>query len=48
MVCATSSITTPVTLDTAVGRVLRIFCRMKEARMHAVVLAKMEDSRRAV
>ena len=37
-----------VTLDAAVGRVLRIFRRKKEASMHAEVLAKMADNRRAM
>ena len=43
-----SSVTTLVTLDAAVGRVTRIFRRTKEASMHAEVLAKMADNRRAV
>ena len=45
MVCATSSVTTPVTLDTAVGRALCIVRGMKESSMSAEVLAKMARSR---
>ena len=48
MVCATSSVTTPVTLDTAVGRALHIICGTKEASMPAEVLARMARSRWAV
>ena len=48
MVCATSSVTTPVTLGTAVGRALCIICGTKEASMPAEVLATMERSRWAV
>ena len=45
MVCATSSITTPVTLGTAVGRALCVVRGMKEFSMPAEVLAKMARSR---
>ena len=40
-----SSVTTPVTLDAAVGRVLCVIRGMKEASMPAEVLAKMARSR---
>ena len=43
-----SSVTMLVTLGAAVARVLRILRRAKEVSMHAEVLAKMADSRRAV
>ena len=43
--CVTSSVTTLVTPGAAVGRVLRIFRRTKEASMPAEVLAKMARSR---
>ena len=45
MVCATSSVTTPVTLGTAVGRALCVVHGMKEFSMPAEVLAKMARSR---
>ena len=45
MVCATSSVTTPVTLGTAVGRALCVVRGMKEFSMPAEVLAKMARSR---
>ena len=48
MVCATSSVTTPVTLDTAVGRALCIVRGMKESSMPDEVLAKMARSHWAV
>ena len=41
MVWTTSSVTTPVTLDTAVGRALCVVRGMKEFSMPAEVLAKM-------
>ena len=46
--CATSSVTTPVTLDTVVGRALCVIRGTKEASMPAEVLAKMARSRWAV
>ena len=45
MVCATSSVTTPVTLSTAVGRALCITCGTNEASMPAEVLAIMAHNR---
>ena len=45
MVCATSSVTTPVTLDTVVGRALCVVRGTKEFSMPAEVLAKMARSR---
>ena len=48
MVCAMSSVTTPVTLDTAVGRALCIIRGTKEPSMPAEVLAKMARGRWAV
>ena len=48
MVCATSSVTTLVTLGTAVGRALCVIRGTKEASMPAEVLAKMARSRWAV
>ena len=45
MVCATSSVTTPVTLDAAVGRAMCIVRGTKEFSMPAEVLAKMARSR---
>ena len=43
-----SSVTTPVTLDTAVGRALCIVRGTKESSMLAEVLAKMARSRWAM
>ena len=45
MVCAPSSVTTLVTLGTAVGRALRVFREMKGFSMPAEVLVKMARSR---
>ena len=45
MVCATSSVATPVTLDTAVGRALCIVRGTKESSMLAEALVKMARSR---
>ena len=44
MVCASSSVTTPVTLGTAVGRAPCIVRRMKGFSTPAEVLAKMARS----
>ena len=45
MVCAPSSVTTLVTLGTAVGRALCVIRGIKEFSMPAEVLAKMARSR---
>ena len=45
MVCATSSVTTPVTLGTAVGRALCVIRKMKGFSTLAEALAKMARSR---
>ena len=45
MVCATSSVTTPVTLGTAVGRAMCVIRKMKGFNMLAEALAKMVRSR---
>ena len=45
MVCTTSSVTTLVTLGTAVGRALCVIRKMKGFSMPAEVLAKMARSR---
>ena len=48
MVCETSGVTTPVTLDTAVGRALCTVRGTKESSMPTEVLAKMARSHWAV
>ena len=45
MVCATSSVTTPVTLGTAVGRAMCVVRGMKEFSLRAEMLVKMARSR---
>ena len=45
MVCATSSVTTPVTLGTAVGRAMCVIRKMKGFSTLAEALAKMARSR---
>ena len=48
MVCATSSVTMPVTLGTAVGRAMCIIYGTEEASMPSEVLAEMAHNRWAV
>ena len=48
MVCATSSVTTSVTLDTAVGRALCVVRGTKEINVPADVLVKMARNHWAV
>ena len=45
MVCVTSSVTTPVTLDTAMGRAQCFVRGTKESSMPAEALTKMARSR---
>ena len=48
MVCTLSSATTPVTLDTAVGRALCVVRKMKGFSTLAEALAKMACSRMVI